>query len=105
MKPNDRIAVTAQRKAPRRKFLLALAMVVLGQLSLLAHLHDINDAHSNECLICTQLHQQGHGLTGAGLVFPALLPESFPVVLRIADAAASSHDSPNARAPPNAHLA
>lgn len=108
MKPqeNHRASGKLQRKRlSRRRLLLALALILLGQLNLLAHQHEVSDAHSGDCLVCTHLHAQGHGLTGPAPVFPASIPESFPVVFRITSAAVASPDAPNARAPPLRRLA
>lgn len=105
MAPNNSASGKIQVKLLRRRRLLAFALVVFGQLNLLAHLHEVTDTHSSECLVCTQLHTQGHGLIPASPVVPALIPECFPAVLRIADAATSPADSPKARAPPSRSLA
>lgn len=87
-------------KALRRQVLLAVAMIVLGQLNLITHLLDAPDAHSNHCLVCVQLQTQSHGVIPAGIALPLPAPAIFFAVPELADAARSFPDIPGARAPP-----
>lgn len=96
----QRTAIPILRPRPALRW-LAIALLVFAQLSFASHVHDLDDAVSHDCTLCSQLSivEHGEAAHAAVPVLPSLQAVSISANWTLSTRS-SNRLLPPARAPP-----